>query len=1280
MSKDPTKAKSQGRKAPKFLSALMAVVLVGSIAVDGFCAYDVLSRNVITSEAETTKEADAESDSGKSSSKAREDFDKKQDLLKESGKKPLSFVSLASSDPIVIDGESSARRAIDLLKNNIGVKDQENELSSTGNCHTADSLFQFFQQTFNGMDVLGGGLVVASDYDTGKLIDIGGRNFIVAGTMSLEPAVTYDEAKKAASNFLISICNFKENDLRLDNEGLKLLPDKNDEVDLTYKVAVQDNDTGRKVMDVIVDAETGDVTAARPENAKTIITDSSDKGTPRSDGTTGKTTEDVEANKLSEEETALENDDRNIHIVDVKQDGEIIFETGDNEVHVVGPDPKPLDNLAIDSLWNSEKAYDFFKDFLEHEGIDGNGGKIAIVIGNTEITVKTVNGEKTVDLTDSTTYAGENTIYIGKSSTEIKDAPQAGADEIGEAFTQGIIDTFSGLFDDFTPTGKDPEKSEPVAIAKGISEVFGEIIEDYANDGQLNNNCDWKNSSGEMTGNANASEYTEYDTSCNDGKLIITEFAHQLTENGIDTKTLANLLFDVIPMLTASTDFVSFRKTVEAVAVKYTEGTDEGRKLSASQLEVIIDAFDSVGIPVNYDYRLAAEGEIEVKDKDDEDYEGFEVKISAYNDPEKIIFEDKTDSASFKLPANVPNGLYIMTLTDTKDKNMKVSYTVVINDQTDKNKTDAYDDKLIAYTQFGTEGRDVVLVLDVSGSMDGTPINQTREAGDKFVDSVLSQSPSTRISLVTYSGGAKKVIEASSDIASLKQSVSNLRASGGTNIHEGLSFAKEILDQSSSKKKLIVLMSDGEPNQGANDNGDYKKPLIKLADQLKQQDVIIYTLGFFHNLSGSVLNECKQLMSAIATEGYDYIVDKAEDVKFNVDDPESDLYKVFSDFAEMVNGKKYINIRIACPVDVTVSYNGETLSSASKNTRTSFGSLFFEKIIDEETGKEADDEVKVLRLEEGTDYEVSISGTGKGKMDYTISYPDENGEYTDVRSFTNVPITKDTVIATNTKKQSKVELNVDSDGDGIFDLNYKAADGKKAEKSNAGSTALTVILIAVNSLLGLVLVTYAVMAIRKRSAAKKAALPAAPVMPTVCTTCGAALENGTKFCRACGAQIVIPGPTPVQTPVQTETPAEKRSKAPMIIKLAVIAVCVAVTSTVLALYLSPATTIYKQLTENQTQSAQKLYKNSMKDAGITARYLNFLTNRHINKAEDAYNDEKLSAADYKTLLEGVQKLKLDDASDNAKDKLKSLGNKGKSDKDTKTTTSASEEEPKEENE
>lgn len=327
-----------------------------------------------------------------------------------------------------------------------------------------------------------------------------------------------------------------------------------------------------------------------------------------------------------------------------------------------------------------------------------------------------------------------------------------------------------------------------------------------------------------------------------------------------------------------------------------------------------------------------------------------------------------------------------------------------------------------------SDERDIVLVLDVSGSMSGTPMAETKKASVNFIDTILDEDAS--IGIVTYDNYASMLSDFSVNETALTTAVSSIYDGGGTNIESGLAQARSMLNTSNAKKKIIVLMSDGEPNDGK--EGD---DLIAYADDIKDDGIIIYTLGFFESL-GSYKSSAQILMEGIASDGCHYEVASADDLVF-----------FFEDVADQINGQKYIYIRIACPVDVTVTHKGETLCSAEDdlNVRTDFGTLTFE---DNEnvTNANKDDRIKVLRLKEGADYDVQITGTGHGLMDYTIGFMDENGDYSDFRRFEDVKITRRTTIDTVAAVSKTSVLNIDENGDGKYDLKLRAEENGYGEE------------------------------------------------------------------------------------------------------------------------------------------------------------------------------------------------------------------------------------------
>lgn len=110
---------------------------------------------------------------------------------------------------------------------------------------------------------------------------------------------------------------------------------------------------------------------------------------------------------------------------------------------------------------------------------------------------------------------------------------------------------------------------------------------------------------------------------------------------------------------------------------------------------------------------------------------------------------------------------------------------------------------------------DVVLVIDCSGSMEGTKLTNTRKAAKAFGQKLLADGSSTRIAIVTfidtaaaynnghfYDATELSAFEAAVDAATY--------ANGGTNQQAGLHVAQQLLNTSTAGLKNIVILSDGD--------------------------------------------------------------------------------------------------------------------------------------------------------------------------------------------------------------------------------------------------------------------------------------------------------------------------------------------------------------------------------------------------------------------------------------------------------------------------------------
>lgn len=135
------------------------------------------------------------------------------------------------------------------------------------------------------------------------------------------------------------------------------------------------------------------------------------------------------------------------------------------------------------------------------------------------------------------------------------------------------------------------------------------------------------------------------------------------------------------------------------------------------------------------------------------------------------------------------------------------------------------------YTITTQKDREIVLVLDASGSMDEgisgsskNKIETLKDAAENFIDSLLTEENAgkIKIGIVWYSDkdntNKSEVCGLNDNATTLKNCVSGKTAKGGTNVQLGISMAKDLFTKADNEKNLIVL-SDGEPTYYTDENG-----------------------------------------------------------------------------------------------------------------------------------------------------------------------------------------------------------------------------------------------------------------------------------------------------------------------------------------------------------------------------------------------------------------------------------------------------------------------------
>ena len=124
------------------------------------------------------------------------------------------------------------------------------------------------------------------------------------------------------------------------------------------------------------------------------------------------------------------------------------------------------------------------------------------------------------------------------------------------------------------------------------------------------------------------------------------------------------------------------------------------------------------------------------------------------------------------------------------------------------------------YTITEQSDREIVLVLDSSGSMKDYLVNASKskldtlkDATDAFIDSLLVEENKGKIKIgvVCYDTNVTKTCALSDDAAKLDACLNSEEAAdGGTNVQEGIREAKKLFTDKKNEKDLIVL-SDGLP-------------------------------------------------------------------------------------------------------------------------------------------------------------------------------------------------------------------------------------------------------------------------------------------------------------------------------------------------------------------------------------------------------------------------------------------------------------------------------------
>ena len=148
-------------------------------------------------------------------------------------------------------------------------------------------------------------------------------------------------------------------------------------------------------------------------------------------------------------------------------------------------------------------------------------------------------------------------------------------------------------------------------------------------------------------------------------------------------------------------------------------------------------------------------------------------------------------------------------------------------------KTDKFQD-------ITTEGIDIILTLDISGSMLARDFKPDRlEASKNVATEFISGRPYDRLGLVVFSGESFTQCPLTTDHAVLINLMRELQSGmieDGTAIGNGLATAVNRIKDSEAKSKVIILLTDGVNNRG-------EIAPATAADIARTYGIRVYTIG-----------------------------------------------------------------------------------------------------------------------------------------------------------------------------------------------------------------------------------------------------------------------------------------------------------------------------------------------------------------------------------------------------------------------------------------------------
>jgi len=275
----------------------------------------------------------------------------------------------------------------------------------------------------------------------------------------------------------------------------------------------------------------------------------------------------------------------------------------------------------------------------------------------------------------------------------------------------------------------------------------------------------------------------------------------------------------------------------------------------ASIINSFVDPFSNIRekarVLRSLEAQLARLGLLEV-----DEYEGATRRVEARSSVRRSTSsEDSMRISDFSYPQNYPTLIKLLRSYRPGDPSGRVDLTRSSANMARKSLTGrpVSDEDIVVVEYSGTSALDIVLCLDVSGSMrevsgGSSKLSVAKRSLYRFIDHLYASGD--RLGLVLFNFRAD-VLWGLHEVRKFRDYMlylaSRIFAGGGTNIASSLRVGREVLSRSRSQMKQLVLISDGRTVNS--------KEAIEEARRLRQQGVRIVTIGVGEDCDRNLLRD-----------------------------------------------------------------------------------------------------------------------------------------------------------------------------------------------------------------------------------------------------------------------------------------------------------------------------------------------------------------------------------------------------------------------------------------